>query len=106
MISLQASGFDESETTDKLKLSIYRIIQEQFTNILKHANAQKVILRLTQDNEKTLLSIKDDGVGFDTNKKANGVGLMNMKTRASLFNGEMNIISSPGNGCELRVLFN
>ncbi len=106
IISLQACGFDETDIPDKLKLSIYRIIQEQFNNILKHAGAQKIIVRLIQEKEKTLLSIKDDGVGFDTTKKSNGVGLMNIKTRASLFNGDLSIISSPGNGCELRVLFN
>ncbi len=106
MISLQAFSFDEADITDKLKLSIFRIIQEQFNNILKHAGAQKVIVRLVQEKEKTLLSIKDDGVGFNTNKKSDGVGLMNIRTRASLFNGEMTIISSPGKGCELRVLFN
>ena len=106
IISLQACGFDESCIPDKLKLTIYRIVQEQINNILKHAAAQKVIVHLVKDSEKTLLSIKDDGIGFNTAKKANGVGLMNIKTRASLFNGEICIISSPGNGCELRVLFN
>jgi len=106
LISLQAFSFDETDITDKLKLSIFRIIQEQFNNILKHAGAQKVIVRLVQEGTKTLLSIKDDGVGFDTNKKSDGVGLMNIRTRASLFNGELTIISSPGKGCELRVVFN
>jgi PAS domain S-box-containing protein len=105
-ISLQACGFDESSIPDKLKLTIYRIVQEQLNNILKHAAAQKVIIHLVKDNEKNLLSIKDDGAGFDTAKKSNGVGLMNIKTRASLFSGDVSIISSPGKGCELRVLFN
>ena len=105
-ISLQASSFDENSIPDKLKLTIYRIVQEQINNILKHAAAQKVIVHLVKENEKTLLCIKDDGIGFDTTKKANGVGLMNIKTRASLFNGEVSIISSPGKGCEVRVLFN
>ncbi len=106
IISLQAHGFNETNMPDKLKLSIYRIIQEQFNNILKHAGAQRIIVKLVQENEKTLLSIKDDGVGFDTGKKPNGVGLMNIKTRASLFNGDLAIISSPEKGCELRVTFN
>ncbi|MEO6540579.1 MAG: PAS domain S-box protein, partial [Ferruginibacter sp.] len=106
IITLEALDFDETDISDKLKLAIYRIVQEQFHNILKYAGAQKVIVRLIQDNEKTVLSIKDDGVGFDVSKKANGVGLMNIKTRASLFNGQLTIVSSPGNGCELRVLFN
>ena len=105
-VSLRAFGFDETTISDKLKLSIYRIIQEQFNNILKHAAAEKIIVRLIQDKEKTVLSIKDDGVGFDSTKKAKGVGLLNIKTRASLFKGEMMVISSPGNGCELRVSFN
>ncbi|MEO7393398.1 MAG: hypothetical protein ABIU11_00570 [Chitinophagaceae bacterium] len=56
-------------------------------------------------NDKIILSIKDDGIGFDTITKPSGVGLLNIKTRAALFNGEMDIISSPGNGCELTVTF-
>jgi len=105
-ISLQACGFDESSIPDRLKLTIYRIVQEQLNNILKHAEAQNVIVHLLKDSDKTLLSIKDDGKGFDTTKKASGVGLMNIRTRSSLFNGDVAIISSPGRGCELRVLFN
>ncbi|GAB2811777.1 sensor histidine kinase [Ferruginibacter profundus] len=106
MICLQAGGFDESMASDKMKLNIYRIIQEQFTNILKHAQAEKIMVHLTREDEKTILSVKDDGKGFDTAKKSGGVGLMNIRTRASLFNGEVTIISSPGKGCELRVVFN
>ncbi len=104
-ICLYAGQFDENSISDKLKLTIYRIVQEQLNNILKHAAAQNVVVQLSKDNEKTLLSIKDDGAGFDTSQKAKGVGLLNIKTRASLFNGELFIISSPGNGCELRILF-
>jgi PAS domain S-box-containing protein len=105
MIRLQAFGFDESTLPDKMKLNIYRIVQEQFNNILKHAAAKRILVRLTQECNKTLLVVKDDGVGFDTNKKSTGVGLLNMKTRASLFNGELSITSSPGRGCELKVIF-
>lgn len=104
--NLVSDNFDESNITDKHKLTIYRIVQEQFNNILKYASAKNVIVELNQHNEKIMLSIKDDGVGFDTENKSKGVGLMNIKTRASLFNGEMIIVSSPGNGCELRVVFN
>lgn len=103
--NLVSENFDESNITDKHKLTIYRIVQEQFNNILKYACTKNVIVELNQDNEKIILSIKDDGVGFDTENKSKGVGLMNIKTRASLFNGEMVIVSSPGHGCELRVVF-
>ncbi|HEY5406016.1 MAG TPA: PAS domain S-box protein [Ginsengibacter sp.] len=96
---------DENTIPDKLKLTIYRIVQEQLYNIVKHAKASTIILKLVRHSEKILLTIKDDGKGFDTSIKTNGIGLINIKTRVSLFNGEVNINSSPGNGCELRVSF-
>ena len=99
-------NIDENALPDKLKLAIYRIVQEQFNNVLKYAKAETINLKLVHENENLILTIKDDGVGFDTSQRANGIGLMNIKTRASLFNGKVNIISSPGNGCELTVSFN
>ena len=97
--------FKENRTSDKLKLAIYRIVQEQFNNILKYAKASQVNLSLSSDDGKVILSIKDNGIGFDTAQKTNGVGLLNIKTRASLFNGEVEVISSAGNGCDLIVTF-
>jgi PAS domain S-box-containing protein len=96
---------DENAMPDKLKLSIYRIVQEQFTNIHKYAKAKNVFLTLSCSDEEIILTIKDDGEGFDTNKKSQGVGLLNIKTRASLYNGNVSIISSPGKGCELKIIF-
>ncbi|MES2893466.1 MAG: PAS domain S-box protein [Bacteroidota bacterium] len=104
-VHLHLVDFDEDKTSDKLKLTIYRIVQEQFNNILKHAKAANIYLALSNLDKRVLLTIKDDGRGFDKSKKTEGVGLMNMRTRASLFKGEMNIQSSPGNGCELRITF-
>ncbi len=104
-VNLIVLDFNEDSITDKHKLSIYRIVQEQLTNISKHAQASKVVVFLHQDNEKLILSIKDDGIGFDTRKKATGVGLMNIRTRASLFGGELIINSSPGKGTEIKVVF-
>ncbi|MBK5270878.1 MAG: PAS domain S-box protein [Bacteroidia bacterium] len=98
-------GFDENTASNKFKLNIYRIVQEQFTNIHKYAKANSIHVKLVQKSEVLMLSIKDDGIGFDTSKKANGLGLRNIKTRAFLFNGEMTLVSSPGNGCELSVTF-
>lgn len=92
---------DESQLSDKLKLTIYRIVQEQFNNILKYANAASVSLSLRKETGRIILSIKDDGIGFDPQLKTGGVGLMNMKTRASLFNGDIQVISAPGEGCEV-----
>ncbi len=98
--------FKENCTSDKLKLGIYRIVQEQFNNILKYSKATDVYLSLGHNEaDKIILSIKDNGIGFDKSTKTKGVGLLNIKTRASLFNGIVNVITSPGNGCELLVTF-
>ncbi len=97
--------FKEEEISVDLKLAIYRIIQEQFNNIFKHAKAKNIFIRLYQEGELLVLTIKDDGIGFDQNAVSHGVGLINIQTRASLFNGEMQINSSLGNGTELGVTF-
>jgi PAS domain S-box-containing protein len=105
-ITINIADIDENIIPDKAKLAIYRIAQEQFTNIIKHAKATKAELEFSVEGTAMLLSIKDNGVGFDTSKKAKGFGLINLKARASLCNGKMRIISSEGNGCELIVNFN
>lgn len=91
---------------DKMRLVIYRIIQEQFHNIFKYANADKVWFKLVKSENQLLLVIKDNGDGYDSASKTAGLGLMNIKTRAALFNGKVTIQSSPGNGFKLEVRFN
>jgi signal transduction histidine kinase len=98
-------NIDEEQICEKMKLAIFRIMQEQMNNIFKHAEAKTVNIKLTQHNDGLQLSIKDDGVGFDTSKKRNGVGLQNIVSRIDLFNGELIINSQPGAGCELLVSF-
>lgn len=96
---------DESLLSDKMKLTIFRIVQEQLTNIIKHAKATEVIIEICQHKDFLKLNIKDDGVGFDISSKRNGVGLQNITSRAELLNGEVTIDSSRGNGCKLQVIF-
>ncbi|QNA43193.1 MEDS domain-containing protein [Lacibacter sediminis] len=103
-INLETAGLDEEKLSEKLRLTVYRIIQEQFSNILKYAKASAVSLNIVQDDEQLTLTIQDNGIGFDTSKKATGIGLMNIKARASLFNGEVTIRSSPGQGFALSVV--
>ncbi len=96
---------DEKKIDEKLKLAIFRILQEQFNNILKYAHAKNVRIKMAQKNDTLELSIKDDGIGFDTTKKPKGVGLKNIASRASLFKGDVVIKSKPGKGCEILVKF-
>lgn len=99
------TAFDEQGLNDKLKLTIFRIIQEQLNNVHKHAKANTVTISLEKVDDAVRVSIKDDGVGFDTSTKRNGVGLRNITSRAEVNNGTVQIESSPGAGCEVVVLF-
>lgn len=91
------------EISEKEQLTLYRIIQEQFNNIIKHAAATKVDIELKEDDMHILLRISDNGKGFDTKAKGKGVGLNNMLHRVRLLDGDMEIISHQGAGCTLKV---
>ncbi|MEI9958826.1 MAG: PAS domain S-box protein [Ferruginibacter sp.] len=88
---------------DDLKLNIYRIIQEQLNNILKHAKAKNVTVSFNADSANIFVSVSDDGNGFDTEAKKNGIGISNMINRVESFNGTIKIESSPGNGCTIAI---
>jgi PAS domain S-box-containing protein len=96
---------DESLLNDGLKLTVYRIIQEQFNNILKYSKADNVSIMLANESGSLRVCIKDDGVGVDLTKVTHGVGLMNIKSRAGLLNGEVFIETAPHRGFSLEVLF-
>jgi len=97
--------FDEKTVDDQFKLNIYRIVQEQLNNILKHANANEMTISLSQNQYAISLIVSDDGVGFDTYKKSKGIGLGNIRSRAISYNGTADFISQPGQGCVLAVKF-
>jgi signal transduction histidine kinase len=96
---------DDNLLSRNLKLTIFRIVQEQLNNIMKHANAKTVWVRLNYNAGKLRLTVKDDGIGFDTKLKRNGVGLQNITSRTELCNGNVSVTASPGMGCELTASF-
>jgi two-component system sensor histidine kinase UhpB len=87
----------------KIQLMLYRIVQVQLNNIIEHANAVTATISLATKDETLYLSVTDDGMGFDANKQLLGLDLQNVKNRVEFYNGEMNIISSPGKGCMLEI---
>ncbi len=99
------NDLDERLISEKLKLTVFRIVQEQLNNIITHAKANTVTVRLNIQNNCLQLHIKDDGIGFDTTKKRMGVGLQNITSRSELFGGNVIINSTPGTGCELVIDF-
>ena len=102
-ISLHMEDFPEKEIDEDVKITIFRIIQEQLTNILKHANASCVNIVLKKEGKQITLEIGDNGKGFDTTLHRKGVGITNINSRVSLYDGEVKIDSSPGKGCTLKV---
>jgi PAS domain S-box-containing protein len=88
---------------DDLKINVYRILQEQINNIIKHAKPCNAFISIQADKDILNISIEDDGKGFDVNKKREGIGLSNIMNRVDSFNGEMVIESAPGNGCIIRI---
>ncbi|MGC4101982.1 sensor histidine kinase [Ferruginibacter sp.] len=98
-------GFPEMLVHKKLKLTIFRIVQEQLNNIVKHAKATQVKISISRKEGNVYLEIEDNGVGFDTTQKRGGVGLKNIISRSEVNNGKVNIRSKPGQGCTIAVCF-
>ena len=93
---------------EHVETAVYRIAQEAFQNVMKHASAAHVQLRLSVAAGTVLLEISDDGVGFDpatTPERAGpvGYGLPGMQQRAELLGGQLTADSTPGRGTVVRL---
>lgn len=85
------------------KIAIYRIAQEQCTNIVKYAEATAVAIDIDTLGSHFKMSITDNGKGMDMQKKTEGIGLRNISGRISVFNGTTTIHSTPGKGFTLKI---
>ena len=89
---------------ERTNISIYRIIQECLTNIIKHANAKHVNIKLNSSEDKLHLTIDDDGVGMDTNTSRNlGLGLIGMRERIQALDGTFSYKTSPDDGFSILI---
>lgn len=102
-IRIKANDQHIETLSNNKKLILYRIVQEQMNNIVKHARATQADIELKTSRKKAHLIIKDNGIGFDPKQKAKGIGLNNIVSRVEMQNGNMEIISSNGHGCVLKV---
>jgi signal transduction histidine kinase len=84
----------EKRYPKEVELSLYRITQELINNILKHANAKNVHVQLYKIRTKLVMTVEDDGVGFDVSEKSEGHGLLNIKSRIETVNGNVEFESS------------
>jgi signal transduction histidine kinase len=89
---------------DAVAMALYRIAQETLNNIVRHALAQRVRIRLEQVADGIALRIADDGCGFDSARRSgSGLGLLGMRERAEALGGCFLVHSAPGQGCEIEV---
>jgi PAS domain S-box-containing protein len=89
---------------------LYRIIQEGLHNVVKHANAKNVSIHLTHSYPDLILTIKDDGVGFNQNENTmssgarhQGIGILGMRERIASVGGRLEVRSKPGRGTLIRA---
>ncbi|WP_159076290.1 tetratricopeptide repeat-containing sensor histidine kinase [Flagellimonas amoyensis] len=109
----KSSGISCSFTYDKkihwdnllgdIKINAYRIVQETLKNSLKHAKCKNIAISFGSAAGNLKLTIKDDGVGFDTNKGKRGIGLRNIISRVKKVNGVFDIESTKGKGTTISV---
>ena len=101
-ISLKAN--DKNLDLDyQQKTILLRIVQEFIQNSVKHAICKNINIELKTYQNNTELEIKDDGKGFDVNKKYTGIGLLNMKKRTEMINGVFNL-KSDNSGTHLSII--
>lgn len=87
------------------EIIIFRILQEFFSNVIKHAKADNLLVILDYGENELKIAVEDDGVGFDTIKNSGNSGLQNMKSRASLLGASYKLDSSPSQGTKLNLTY-
>jgi len=107
-VTYQSMGLANETIDPTTAITIYRIVQELVTNTMKHASAKTAIVQLTKSNGQLLITIEDDGKGFDvaSRKMDGGLGLGSLGTRVNLLKGFLDIASIPGEGTTVTVNFN
>jgi len=88
---------------NKTKIHIYRMLQETLQNIYKHANANEVKISFKLKNNVILMSIEDDGDGFNVNKARKGIGLKNIDSRVSEIGGVAKVFSEINKGTKFEI---
>ncbi|MDD5330224.1 MAG: PAS domain S-box protein [Sulfuricella sp.] len=95
---------EELKLDEKLSTTLFRIMQESLTNVAKHAEASQIGIVLSTWDESLMLTIKDNGKGFDPRvRKAKSFGLIGIRERAAMLGGKAEITSAPGKGTTVRV---
>lgn len=108
-VAAQVKGSTGGRLDPLVETALYRIVQEALANVGKHARATRAEITLAREDGKLICAVRDDGIGFDDRPvkrrvgRAGGLGLLGIRERLGALNGQMQILSSPGEGTKLRV---
>jgi signal transduction histidine kinase len=96
-------GREPRRLAPQTELAVYRAIQEALTNVMRHAGASRVEIEIRETPEAVTARVSDDGCGFDVAEDASGFGLVGMRERVTLVDGEVSVVSRRGAGTTVRV---
>ena len=94
---------DETRFDAKIEIVVYRIMHELVNNALKHSGATHILVQIIHEADVVSLTVQDNGCGFDPAMVSQGMGLTNIRTRVTAFNGNLMIDTQPGVGTEINV---
>jgi signal transduction histidine kinase len=86
-----------------LEITVYRMVQELVSNVLKHAGARELSISVTRGPGRISVIVADDGRGFDTDAAADGIGLANVRARAAAMGAQVTVNSTPGKGTTVSI---
>jgi signal transduction histidine kinase len=92
------AGRAETRLAPHIESTVYRLIQESLTNVVKHARAEIVKVDVRESADWISIAVRDDGGGFDTSARREGFGLVGMRERVILVGGDLSVKSQPGTG--------
>ncbi|MGZ4019657.1 MAG: ATP-binding protein [Flavisolibacter sp.] len=104
-IEFLSHGIRNHSISKELQTTVYRILQEQLTNVVKYAMASSVKVVIAATNNEIAAQVADNGIGFDLQEKSKCDGITNMVARAETLGGSLEFQTSPGNGCVMTVEF-
>jgi signal transduction histidine kinase len=100
-IAVAADNVSDS-LPDEMRTCIYRVAQEALQNVFRHSGAKSAVVTVRQDAGSLVLSVEDDGSGFDP-ERTRGLGMLGMEERVRQLGGRFEVQSAPGKGTVLKV---